>query len=198
MRQRCFFCISCVVPHLWLCLKHLFLPSLPMFPCLPLLSVFCPNWRLKREFYILAASDDERPLITVYPCRWYTAAATWDTFLSFHVSLSLSSCLWGPCPRCILSLSIKKSQSIWTDVLFVERGCKQRRDNVTTSCPVAVCFCTVSHEGGGGEISPHDKLADETKCLFLCVFPLLGKQVMVACLQHSHGQRQLVGLVEVY
>lgn len=52
-------------------------------------SVFCPNWRLKREFYILATSNDERPLITVYPCRWWTAAATWDTstvYLFFYVS----------------------------------------------------------------------------------------------------------------
>lgn len=59
-----------------------FHPSLRS-PSLP--SVFCPNWRLKREFYILAASNDERPLITVYPCRWCTAVATWDTSISFYV-----------------------------------------------------------------------------------------------------------------
>lgn len=84
-----------VVTHLWLCLKHLSFFSSPPPPLssscfvppsvLPLPSVFCPNWRLKREFYILAASNDERPLITVYPCRWCTAVAIWDPSISFYV-----------------------------------------------------------------------------------------------------------------
>lgn len=77
-----------------------FFLSLPLFSLSP---VFCPNWRLKREFYILAASDDERPLITVYPCRWCTAVATWDTSISFYVFLLF---LFFMCPSSLSSQSL--------------------------------------------------------------------------------------------
>lgn len=33
--------------------------------------------------YMKAASNDERPLITVYPCRWCTAVSMWDAPVSF-------------------------------------------------------------------------------------------------------------------
>lgn len=97
--------------------------SLVLFSLFP--SVFCPNWRLNREFYILAASNDERPLITVYPCRWYTAVATWDTFISF---LCFSSLLVSPVFPSLLYTVWHENQSIldcgmtstYCDLLFVK------------------------------------------------------------------------------
>lgn len=104
-------------------LCHFTFPSLPSFSIPPSAppSVFCPNWRLKREFYILATSNDERPLITVYPCRWWTAAATWDTstvylFFFFYVS----------------SLSL----------LFILSHSRRRRGTQTTlACGMSSTYC---------------------------------------------------------
>lgn len=65
--------------------------------------------------------------------------------------------------------------STYCDLLFVKCVCVWGGGgNVTTSCPVAVCFCNISH-GRRGETSPHDKPGDETKPAFFCAF---GKPVV--------------------
>lgn len=84
--------------------------------------------------YMKAASNDERPLITVYPCRWCAAVSMWDTPVSFFLIFQAQPCS-AHCQE------DTKHRSYWTHLSKSdEAGCKLRGDNVTTCCPPAVHF----------------------------------------------------------
>lgn len=135
LRFRCFMFTQLESWHRFvsnICLLFSIPLSLLYPPLLFSLSpLFYPNWRLKREFHILAASNDERPLISVYPCRWCKAAATWDSSIFFYVvpllSRSSPSLLYaGPQPKTTWNT---KYIGLWYDKhllwsVVCEVGCK--------------------------------------------------------------------------
>lgn len=126
-----------VMTQLWLCLNICpFFPFRSFHPLFvpPLPSVFRPNWRLKREFYILPASNDEGPLISVYPCRWNAAAATWDTSISFHVRVS----------HVLLQPFFHVHTSNWS------HGAQTVWDGGVTQAVVVICCCVKWAVNSGG------------------------------------------------
>lgn len=147
---------------------HFPLPlSIPLFT----LSVCCPNWRMKSQFYILPASNDERPLISVYPCRWCTSARDMRYIDISRLGFILDACFAS------LSLTVcflrtyedVKHKLYWTVVwqaLIVKWAVNS--GGIMLQHPVLWPF--VSAPFPTKSISPHDKPSDETKRLLLCVF----------------------------
>lgn len=185
--------------YLWLCIKHLPI-SLPLyshfftppFPLSPLYSVLIEGWI---EFYILAASDNERPLITVYPRRWYTAVATWDTLVSFYVFFLSPPAFVCASPAFSLhpSRTPPRSQPVdmkpgvypglqtctYCDMPFVKWAVNSGR--IALQHPVLWRFVSATIPTKAAvKISPHGKAGVMKQSVCFFVFLLRGKQVTLA------------------
>lgn len=119
---------------------------------------------LKERFDILAASKRWEAFDHCLPSRWSAAVAPPDTSMS--CSLSSPSLLYAGSGGKVYGTSV------YCDVLFVKWAVNS--GGIMLRHPVLwqVCFCAISHEGGG-EISPHDKPGWWNKAfLSPCYFPL--------------------------